>query len=86
MFIEKYFATYPKVREYMQKTIQFAYENGYVEQQYLPDTLNISFSMDKSTKKALNIVLSACITLPLCPIYEEKIEYICKTRNMTISR
>lgn len=31
MFIEKYFATYPKVREYMQNTIKFAHENGYVE-------------------------------------------------------
>lgn len=31
MFIEKYFATYPKVREYMQGTIRFAHENGYVE-------------------------------------------------------
>lgn len=31
MFIEKYFATYPKVREYMQETIRFAHEHGYVE-------------------------------------------------------
>ena len=31
MFIEKYFASYPKVREYMQNTIKFAHENGYVE-------------------------------------------------------
>lgn len=31
MFIEKYFATYPKVKEYMQGTIRFAHENGYVE-------------------------------------------------------
>lgn len=31
MFIEKYFASYPKVREYMQGTIRFAHENGYVE-------------------------------------------------------
>lgn len=31
MFIEKYFATYPLVREYMQNTIKFAHENGYVE-------------------------------------------------------
>lgn len=31
MFIEKYFATYPKVREYMQNTIKFAHERGYVE-------------------------------------------------------
>lgn len=31
MFIEKYFATYPKVREYMSNTIKFAHEHGYVE-------------------------------------------------------
>lgn len=31
MFIEKYFAAYPKVREYMHNTIKFAHENGYVE-------------------------------------------------------
>ena len=31
MFIEKYFATYPKVREYMQNTVQFAQQHGYVE-------------------------------------------------------
>lgn len=31
MFIEKYFASYPRVREYMQSTIKFAHENGYVE-------------------------------------------------------
>lgn len=31
MFIEKYFATYPLVREYMQNTVKFAHENGYVE-------------------------------------------------------
>lgn len=31
MFIEKYFESYPKVREYMQNTIQFAHSHGYVE-------------------------------------------------------
>lgn len=31
MFIEKYFASYPKVQEYMQNTKQFAHSNGYVE-------------------------------------------------------
>lgn len=31
MFIEKYFATYPKVREYMQSIKQFAHSHGYVE-------------------------------------------------------
>ena len=31
MFIEKYFAAYPKVKEYMDGTKRFAHENGYVE-------------------------------------------------------
>jgi len=31
MFIEKYFQTYPKVRDYMQDTIKFAHSHGYVE-------------------------------------------------------
>ncbi len=31
MFIEKYFATYPKVKEYMESTKRFAHEHGYVE-------------------------------------------------------
>ena len=31
MFIEKYFETYPRVREYMQNTVKFAHENGFVE-------------------------------------------------------
>lgn len=31
MFIEKYFASYPNVRKYMQDTIQFAHSHGYVE-------------------------------------------------------
>lgn len=31
MFIDKYFASYPNVRKYMQDTIQFAHSHGYVE-------------------------------------------------------
>jgi len=31
MFIEKYFATYPMVKDYMQSTIRFAHQHGYVE-------------------------------------------------------
>ena len=30
-FIDKYFETYPKVRDYMTKTVTFVYEKGYVE-------------------------------------------------------
>lgn len=31
MFIAKYFMTYPKVKEYMEKTVDWANQNGYVE-------------------------------------------------------
>lgn len=31
MFIEKYFSSYPNVRKYMNETIKFAHEHGYVE-------------------------------------------------------
>lgn len=34
VFIDKYFATYPGVKEYMESTIKFAYQNGYVETLY----------------------------------------------------
>ncbi len=33
-FINKYFATYPGVKDYMDSTIKFAYEHGYVETLY----------------------------------------------------
>ena len=34
LFIDKYFATYPKVKEYMENSIQKAYANGYAETIY----------------------------------------------------
>lgn len=45
IFIEKYFATYPKVKHYMDESIRFAYEHGFVEtmygrKRYLQDELN----------------------------------------------
>ncbi|MDD3150034.1 MAG: DNA polymerase I [Candidatus Gastranaerophilales bacterium] len=44
-FIDKYFETYPKINEYMQKTKQYAYENGFVttiygRKRYLHDELS----------------------------------------------
>lgn len=34
MFIDKYFETYPKVKEYMENSIQEAYRNGYAKTMY----------------------------------------------------
>lgn len=41
-FIDKYFMTYPKVKDYMENTVAFAYEHGFVEtifgrKRYLPE-------------------------------------------------
>ena len=41
-FIDKYFMTYPKVKNYMENTVAFAYEHGFVEtifgrKRYLPE-------------------------------------------------
>lgn len=41
-FINKYFMTYPKVKDYMENTVAFAYEHGFVEtifgrKRYLPE-------------------------------------------------
>lgn len=47
VFIDKYFEKYPKVKEYMQNTVEFAKKNGYVEtifgrKRYFHNTLNSS--------------------------------------------
>lgn len=52
VYIEEYFAQFPKVREWMAKTLQFGYENGYVEtlwgrKRYIPE-LQSSNRMFKS--------------------------------------
>lgn len=52
LFIKKYFETYPKVKEYMEKTKAFAHEHGYVEtifgrKRYLATDLNSSNKMIK---------------------------------------
>lgn len=56
MFIEKYFATYPKVKAYMEATIQLAQEKGYVEtifgrKRYLLSELSSSNAMIREFAK-----------------------------------
>lgn len=57
-FIEKYFATYPKVREYMHNTIKFAHEHGYVETIFgrkrylLNDLASPSFPIREAAERA----------------------------------
>ena len=47
LFIDKYFATYPNVKKFMDETIHYAHQHGYVEtiygrKRYLQDELNSS--------------------------------------------
>lgn len=57
-FIEKYFASYPGVRDYMQKTIKFAHEHGYVETIFgrkrylLNDLASPSFPIREAAERA----------------------------------
>lgn len=57
-FIEKYFATYPGVREYMHDTIKFAHEHGYVETIFgrkrylLNDLASPSFPIREAAERA----------------------------------
>lgn len=52
LYIAQYFDTFPKIREWMEKTLMFGYENGYVEtiwgrRRYIPE-LKIDNRMIKS--------------------------------------
>lgn len=57
-FIEKYFASYPGVREYMKNTIKFAHEHGYVETIFgrkrylLNDLASPSFPIREAAERA----------------------------------
>jgi len=55
--IDRYFREFPKVREYMQRTIQFARENGYVEtlmgrRRYLPQINNQNATVRAEDERA----------------------------------
>lgn len=58
MFIDKYFAAYPGVKNYMKETVRFAHENGYVEtmfgrKRYLQnDLLSPNFSIREAAERA----------------------------------
>ena len=57
-FIMKYFKTYPKVSEYMDNTIKFAYTNGYVETLYgrkrylMTDLMSSNSKIQESAQRA----------------------------------
>ncbi len=57
-FIMKYFKTYPKVSEYMDNTIKFAYEHGYVETLWgrkrylLTDLMSSNSKIQESAQRA----------------------------------
>ncbi len=66
-YIEEYFEEYPRVREWMQKTLEFGYEKGYVEtlwgrKRYIPE-LQSSNRMFKSAgeRAAINHPVQGCL-------------------------
>ena len=56
-FINSYFERYPKVKEFVEKTIKFAEEHGYVEtimgrRRYIPEIKSESHQMREAAKRA----------------------------------
>jgi len=56
-YIEEYFLGFPKIKEWMQKTLQFGYENGYVEtlwgrKRYMPELLANNHMMKSAGERA----------------------------------
>ena len=56
-YIEEYFLGFPKIQEWMQKTLQFGYENGYVEtlwgrKRYMPELQASSHMLKAAGERA----------------------------------
>lgn len=64
IFIDKYFATYPKVKEYMKDTINFAYEHGYVETLY-GRKRHLAAELTSTTAKIQESAQRAAINAPI---------------------
>ncbi|MBF0483721.1 MAG: DNA polymerase I [Candidatus Omnitrophica bacterium] len=80
-FIERYFATYPKVKEYMDKTIKECEEKGYVltllnRRRYIPEIHNDNNSMRQfAQRQAINTPVQGSaadlIKMAMVQIYQE---------------
>ena len=88
LFIDKYFATYPKVKQFMDNSIHFAYEHGYVEtmygrKRYLQDELSSSNKQIKEfgERAAINAPLQGAaadlVKLAMIDVHKEV-----KARNL----
>ena len=88
LFIDKYFATYPKVKQFMDNSIHFAYEHGYVEtmygrKRYLQDELSSSNKQIKEfgERAAINAPLQGAaadlVKLAMIDVHKEL-----KARNL----
>ncbi|MDD3236988.1 MAG: DNA polymerase I [Candidatus Gastranaerophilales bacterium] len=64
IFIDKYFATYPQVKEYMENTIKFAYEHGYVETIY-GRKRHLAAELTSATSKIQEAAQRAAINAPI---------------------
>lgn len=91
VFIEKYFATYPKIKEYMQKTKSEAYDKGYVStlygrRRYLADELasRIRSIKEFGERAAINAPLQGTaadlIKLAMIKLHKELSESSLKTK------
>ncbi len=80
-FIEAYFARYPQVAQYMQDTIQFARENGYVttifnRRRYIPEINNSNMNLRQFAERtAINTPIQGSaadlIKIAMINIYKE---------------
>lgn len=64
IFIDKYFATYPGVKDYMKNTINFAYEHGYVETLYGRKRY-LAAELSSTTSKIQESAQRAAINAPI---------------------
>lgn len=90
-FIDKYFKTYPKIKEYLDKTIEIAHKQGYIEtmygrKRYLKEELESSNRMIKefAERAAVNAPLQGTaadlIKLAMIEVYKKLQEKNLKTK------
>lgn len=91
LFIDKYFATYPKVKQFMDSSIQYAYDHGYVEtmygrKRYLQDELSSSNRQIKEfgERAAINAPLQGAaadlVKLAMIDVYKQLTERNLKSK------
>ena len=90
VFIEKYYETYPKFRDYIDRIVAFAAEKGYVEticgrRRYIPDIASsVSFRREGAERIAINTPIQGSsadmIKIAMRDIHSDFIERKMKSR------